>query len=76
MTRIYLTEILDEVLGIPKGIIETSEDLYNRILEYLEQIPEQTPLGRGITTTRIINPNGFLIDDYSFEGESLCMDRT
>mgnify|MGYP003330432666 CR=1 FL=1 len=43
MARIYLSEILDEVLGVPKNIIETADKVYDGVVKTLLKFKD-TPL--------------------------------
>lgn len=64
MTRIYLTEILDEVLGIPEGIVETTKEIYEGIIEDLKkQYSSDSDL---ISQVNITINNSFEISDYNF----------
>jgi hypothetical protein len=65
--NIYLTEILDEILGVPEGIIETSKEIYETIIKDIKDQMGSTPLkliSRVPLTIR--SKEGFNISDYTF----------
>jgi hypothetical protein len=62
--KILLTEILDEVLGIPEGLIETSREIYNKIVEDLKK---KAIAGEDVDSYKFKIHGDFHIADYNFD---------
>ena len=65
MARIYLSEILDEVLGVPKNIIETADKVYDGVVKTLLKFKDTPLLDREGINFVLRDPEGYDISDYS-----------
>lgn len=71
MAYIYLTELVNEILGIPEEILEISDYVYQKTIEHLSS--KLGPI-RKHTVTDIKNREEFKIGDFTFNKISVTID--
>lgn len=66
MNPIYLTEILDEILGVPEGLVETAKEIYEEVIKQIRENGSIPLKSRPTITFTVRNMNGFNVSDYKF----------